>query len=368
MSRAKRPGRVLIVTGRSGGHIFPAVSVLERICAETGTGEAILVLPDRAVLPPGNKDCAGRRSVNLPYPPPGLRKALGRLAILVYLPAIVLKSLFILLYFRPAVVAGFGSICSVPMVFLAHLFGIRTLIHEQNVIPGKASLFLAGFADKIAVSFSGSGKYLGAASGKAVLTGNPLRSGLRKVNRKEALEFFGLTAGKFTVLVTGGSQGSSRINDSFVRAVKLLKEPQKLQVVHLTGGRDFARIKEAYRGCGAEARVFEFLSAMEYAYSAADLIISRAGAITVSEIIYYGLPAILVPYPFAGRHQDANAEVLKQAGGASVIDDRLVSAELLRAELERAAASGPRNAGYPALTGNEACSLVAEEIIDLTCR
>jgi len=368
MSKGRRPGRVLIVTGRSGGHIFPAVSVLERICAESGAGEVILVLPDRAVLPPGNKGCAIRRSVTLPYPPPGLRKALGRFAILVYLPAIVFKSLFILLYFRPAVVAGFGSICSVPMVFFAHLCGVRTLIHEQNVIPGKASLFLSGFADKIAVSFSGTGKYLGAASGKAVLTGNPLRGGLRRVDKKEALDFFGLAAGKFTVLVTGGSQGSSRINDSFVRAVKLLKEPQKLQVVHLTGSGDFARIKEAYRGCGAEARVFEFLSAMEYAYSAADLIISRAGAITVSEIIYYGLPAILVPYPFAGRHQDANAEVLKQSGAAVVIDDRRISPELLLAELERAVVSGARRAGYPDVAGSGACSLLAEEIIDLTCR
>ncbi|MFZ2384888.1 MAG: UDP-N-acetylglucosamine--N-acetylmuramyl-(pentapeptide) pyrophosphoryl-undecaprenol N-acetylglucosamine transferase [Candidatus Omnitrophota bacterium] len=367
MRRCGRPGRVVIVTGRSGGHIFPAVSAMERICSEIGAKEVMFVLPDRAMLPSEGKFCSGRRSVTLPYPPPELRKALGRFATLLYLPLITFKSLFILLCFRPAAVAGFGSICSVPMVFFAHLFGIRTLIHEQNVIPGKATLFLSRFADKVAVSFGGTKEYLGAASGRAVLTGNPLRGGLRKVDKKEARDFFGLSAEKFTVLVTGGSQGSSRINDSFVGAVKLLKEPGELQVVHLTGSGDFARVKESYRGCGAEARVFEFLSSMEYAYSAADLIISRAGAITVSEIVYYGLPAIIIPYPFAGRHQDANAGVLQQSGAAIVIDDRLVSAELLRAELERAVVSGPRTAAYTAVAGNEACRLVAEEIIDLTC-
>lgn len=368
MRKTVRRRRVLIVTGRSGGHIFPAVSILERICSVDGAAEAVIVIPDCAALPAAESGCPGRRSVTLPYPGPALRRVLQGYSVLLYLPLIFIKSLFFLLYFRPDAVAGFGSICSVPMVFLARLLGIGTLIHEQNVIPGKATLFLSRFADRIAVSFPATAGYLGEAGAKAVLTGNPLRSGLRRIDRKEALDFFGLDAGKFTVLVTGGSQGSSRINGCFVRAVKLLKEREKFQVVHLTGRNDYDPVKEAYAGCGGlDARVFEFFSSMEYAYSAADLIIARAGAMTVSEVIYYGIPAVIVPYPFAGAHQDANAAVLKQCLRARVVADSAVSAEFLRAELENAL-SRPREAGAGRGEDRDAAGLVAEEIISLTCR
>ncbi len=364
MSRG-RPRRVLIVTGRSGGHIFPAVSVIERLCSVGA--DTVMVLPERTALPSAESGRSCMRSVTLPYPPAAMRRILGGYAVLLYMPLIFLKSLFLLVCFRPDVVAGFGSVCSVPMVFLAHLLGVRTIIHEQNVIPGKANLFLSRFCDRIAVSFEGTAGRLGRAGSKAVLTGNPLRSGLRRVEKKEALAFFGLDARKFTVLVTGGSQGSSRINDCFARAVGLLAERDRLQIVHLTGRGDYSAVREAYAGCGAEARVFEFLASMEYAYSAADLIIARAGAMTVSEIIYYGIPAIIIPYPFAGRHQDANAGVLERSGLAEVIADEGVSPEALRAALEKAL-SGRAPRGSAPGAGVDAAGMLAEEIISLTCR
>ena len=362
-----RPRRVLAVTGSSGGHIFPAVSVIERLCAGVRVTEAVLVLPEKTALPSAEKKCAGLRSAALPYPPPALRRVLGGYAVLLYLPAVFLKSFFLLVYFRPDVVAGFGSVYSVPMILLARLLGIRTIIHEQNVIPGKANLFLSYLCDRIAVSFDGTIGRLGRAGVKAVLTGNPLRSGLRKVERAEAAAFLGMEARKFTVLVTGGSQGSSRINDSFVRAVSLLEARDKLQIIHLTGSKDYRAVKEAYAGCGADARVFEFLASMEYAYSAADLIISRAGAMTVSEIIYYGIPAVIIPYPFAGKHQDANAGVLKRSGLAEVIANVEVSPEALRGILEKALLGRGRSETASG-AGGDAAGLLAEEIISLTCR
>jgi UDP-N-acetylglucosamine--N-acetylmuramyl-(pentapeptide) pyrophosphoryl-undecaprenol N-acetylglucosamine transferase len=223
--------------------------------------------------------------------------------------------------FRPQVVVGFGSLASIPALLCAWGFRVPTLVHEQNVVPGRANLFLSAFVDKIAVSFPQSRPFFRAAGRKVVYTGNPLRRWLKAIDKSSARAFFHLQPSTFTVLVTGGSQGSQRINAVAQEALAQARQRAPLQVIHLTGQRDYQQIRKRYDAIMPDAVVVPFLGQMHYAYSAADLVIGRAGATTIAEIISFSLPAILIPYPFAHGHQEANARVLEKAGCALVVGD-----------------------------------------------
>jgi UDP-N-acetylglucosamine--N-acetylmuramyl-(pentapeptide) pyrophosphoryl-undecaprenol N-acetylglucosamine transferase len=191
--------------------------------------------------------------------------------------------------FRPDIVIGFGTIDCLPLLLLAWIFRVKTLIHEQNVLPGRANRLLARFSDRIAISFEETREHLAAYEKKIVLTGNPIRKELEKIDRLKALGFFGFKEDKFTILVMGGSLGSQRINAAFLKAASLLTDTSGLQVIHITGIKDCELIKARYKDLNIESRVFGFLNSMQYAYSACDLVISRAGATSVTEIMFFGL-------------------------------------------------------------------------------
>jgi len=227
------------------------------------------------------------------------------------------------------VVVGFGSIASIPAVIFAWFSRARTAIHEQNVMPGLANRLLAWFSDKIALSFGKTRDYFRAFDSKIVVTGNPVRRGLTRIDKNESLRFFGFKSGKATLLVMGGSQGSHSINLGVIKAVSGLAAKDRLQIIHLAGARDLKFAEEAYKGSGIDVRLFSFLEAMAYAYSASDFAISRAGATTVTELAYFSLPAILIPYPYAAEHQAANAGVLKEQGCAYVIGDSQLDGDTL---------------------------------------
>ncbi|HTZ10883.1 MAG TPA: UDP-N-acetylglucosamine--N-acetylmuramyl-(pentapeptide) pyrophosphoryl-undecaprenol N-acetylglucosamine transferase, partial [Candidatus Margulisiibacteriota bacterium] len=240
-----------------------------------------------------------------------------------------LQSLFILFEFRPDIVVGFGTLASVPMVFFAWLFRMKIIIHEQNVIPGKANRLMVKLADKIAISFPKTTEFLRREGKKIVLTGNPLRQELKPLNKKAALDFFRLKEGRFTILVTGGSQGSHNINMAFFKTVVAMPDKNKLQVIHLSGAGDYAMLKESYQDCGLDVRIMDFFQQMQYAYSASDLAICRSGAATISELVNFRLPAIIIPYPFAHRHQLANSALLSDAGSAIVLEEEELSVKSL---------------------------------------
>lgn len=324
--------RVLTVTGASGGHIYPALAFLERFALEKGENIALLVLPSRSI-----KADFSSCKYPLRYISSGrVRFSFDRKSILALLNFLKggLESFSILLKFRPDIVVGFGSIDSIPLVMLAWFFRIKTIIHEQNLMPGKANRFLSRFADKVAFSYSGSGKYFGLSESKAIFTGNPIRCGLKKIGRQEALNFFDLKKDKFTILVMGGSQGSERINATILEAAGMIKNKEDLQVIHLFGKQDYSAAVGAYEKLGIKARAYGFFEKMEFAYSAADLTITRAGATTISELIYYKLPAIISPYPYAYKHQSENAKILEAAGCGVIIKDDELTAECLRRKVE----------------------------------
>ncbi|MFH0941327.1 MAG: UDP-N-acetylglucosamine--N-acetylmuramyl-(pentapeptide) pyrophosphoryl-undecaprenol N-acetylglucosamine transferase [Candidatus Omnitrophota bacterium] len=242
---------------------------------------------------------------------------------------LVIATLKLMFDVRPDIVFGFGGYFCVPFLILAKILGKKTLFHEQNVVPGRANRFLAAWVDRIAISFPGTEKYFKDHRKKICLTRYPLRKNMRVVPKEEALRFFGFETGFFTVLVVGGSQGASRLNNVFIEAIKVSNNSHRLQVIHLAGRVNAAVVKETYCHLNVKSKVFDFLSDMEYAYSAADLAVSRSGAGCVIEIMRFGLPSILVPYPFAGAHQVENARVLADKGGAIMVEDHRLTPELI---------------------------------------
>lgn len=333
----KRIKKILAVSGSSGGHIFPALGLLDVLKERFPDFPALLVLPEKNIIRRGAEADYRIRYIAIE----NLRFTLdfkNLLAMLNFLKG-SLQTLWIIFKFRPQIVIAFGSLHCLPAVIWAKAFGIKCVIHEQNVIPGRANRFLAFFADKIAISFARSGDYFKKYRGKIVHTGSPLRKKLILVGKPEALDFFGFKKDKFTVLVLGGSQGSRSVNRGFIRAAFASTLLERMQIIHICGPADFALSAERYRNLSTDYKLFGFCDSMQYAYSAADLVISRAGATTISEIIFYKIPAILIPYPFAYSHQMENAAVLQSLGTAVIIKDEEMESDALRNKLEELIAS-----------------------------
>ncbi|MEW6101424.1 MAG: undecaprenyldiphospho-muramoylpentapeptide beta-N-acetylglucosaminyltransferase [Candidatus Omnitrophota bacterium] len=325
--------RVLIATGSSGGHIFPALSLFEALKSKDAKIELRLVLPQRAKLSyalfPDFKEIR-----YISTAPLKLKADTQNLFALFRFLKGALQSLNILLEFNPDVVVGFGTLDCLAIIFFSWLFRIKTLIHEQNVLPGRANMFLSRFCDKIAVSFPETKKYFNVSPEKIVHTGNPLRRELQGIDRQSALRFFGLNEGLFTILVMGGSQGSASINRIIPQALSMLEAHAHLQVIHLTGQKDYDKTMNFYSGLKITVSLSTFLEKMHYAYSASDIAVSRAGATTIAELMHFRVPSILIPYPFAYKHQSLNATVLKEHNAAVIIEEERLKPENFKETLE----------------------------------
>lgn len=314
--------KVMVVAGSSGGHILPAVG----FCQESKER-----LKDSVIL---NFVTTGNHAIEgwIPseFNPVFLKISKSPFGLL----KLIFFSFYLMLTARPDVVFGFGGYISVPFVVLARLSGKKTLIHEQNVVPGRANRFLSGWADKIAISFAATQRYFKQRK-NVFLAHYPLRKSLNPVDKTEALRFFGFSGqGLVTILAMGGSQGAHKINEIFLESLKNNKNLEKLQVIHLTGRTDFSIVQETYNGLPLKSKVFAFLPEMNYAYSAADLVISRSGAGSVIEIMRFGLPSILIPYPHAGAHQLENARVLAEKGASILLEEDKATPGLLSGLLD----------------------------------
>ncbi len=358
--------KVLVVAGSSGGHIFPALALLEHLKQNYSRADTRLVLPKSNV----KKDIETLGFKTAYVDSVSIEAKIDSrnlLAIFKFLKG-TWQSLIILLRFEPDVVVGFGSITSIPLVMFSWLMRLKVVLHEQNVVPGQANRFLSKFCDRIAVSFDQTREYLKDCPNKIVFTGNPLRRNLVRVDKTKCREFFILEENKFTILVMGGSQGSLRINHGFLKALAALPGRKNLQVIHLAGSHDEAKLNQEYSGLEVKARIFPFLNEMEYALSLADLAVCRAGATSIQELIHYRLPAILLPYPFAYQHQMANAKVLSAIGAAAILEDKELDSDKLRVILGEIL-SDPRSLekmrrGYDSLKQVEAAKQLAGLVMD----
>lgn len=325
--------KVLITAGGSGGHIFPAIALARRL-KEKNDGIEIMFLGskkelDRRIFEKERFRFSLISSNKLPY---GIS-----IAIIPFLARLffdIVKTLFIIAAYRPGLVVGFGGYVSFPGILTARMFGIPTLVHEQNVVPGRANRVLFRLADKVALSFERTKKYLETDIGKkVVLTGNPIRQEILKDDRMMGIRRFGLEASKFTILVIGGSQGAHAINEKFIKAVCLIDEGARssMQVIHITGIKDYEWAVKEYSMAGRpDHRVYSFIDRIEEAYSAADLVVTRAGASAIFEIAAFGRAMILVPYPFAMSHQSENAREFSANNAAIEIEEKDLSGEVFK--------------------------------------
>jgi UDP-N-acetylglucosamine--N-acetylmuramyl-(pentapeptide) pyrophosphoryl-undecaprenol N-acetylglucosamine transferase len=358
--------KVLLVTGSSGGHVFPALALMDRL--KVSDAEVLMVLP-------GNKNSDNKilveseqvkyiHAANLGFNL-GSKNINGAYFFLIG----AWEGLRTIIKFKPDVVVGFGSLHTIALLFWAWLFRVKTVIHEQNVIPGRANRLLARLVDKVAVSFAQTGDYLNISREKIILTGNPIRKDLVRLSRKEALDFFSFKEGKFNILITGGSQGSHKLNTVCFDALSGCREKNDLQLVHISGAQDFTLLKQSYAQAGLRHKIFDFFSDMQYAYSMADLVICRAGATTIAELQRFNLPALLIPYPFAYAHQLSNARVLEESGAALTIMDEELSAEKLidriREFMENPQKLEAMRKAYAQTRVLDAVGLLAHEVLSL---
>jgi UDP-N-acetylglucosamine--N-acetylmuramyl-(pentapeptide) pyrophosphoryl-undecaprenol N-acetylglucosamine transferase len=323
---------LMVAGGGTGGHIYPAIAI----------AKAYLARGNRRVVFVGTEYGLEKKLVPAAgYPLEFVRvgglkgKSVGQtLKNLARLPLGFLDAWRLVSRHRPVAVIGVGGYASGPVVMIAALRGIPTLIHEANAFPGLTNRILGRVVRTIAVGFP---KAIEQFRGKGVTTGNPVRA-----------EFFEAAARprargeRVRLLIFGGSQGSKILNDTMVAALPHLAASRgRLEIVHQTGPANLEAVKAAYAASPfADARVVAYLDPMADEMAAADLVISRAGAMTVGELAAVGRPAILVPFAAAtNNHQEFNARALESAGGAVVITERELTPERLAGAIAELASS-----------------------------
>lgn len=222
--------------------------------------------------------------------------------------------------FDPHAVVGTGGYVAAPTIRAAHKLGKRIFIQEQNSIPGLATRSVARFAELIFIAYESAGEYFD--KSRCVLSGNPIRPGITDRDRSAAISTFGLASERKTVLVLGGSGGASSINNMILELIETDFFPAGWQLLWQTGNRDFERLRAEVGERKMNMEMRAFIDDIPSAYACADLVVSRAGAMALSEITAAGLPSILIPYPHAtGNHQLLNARSVEEAGAAIVVEE-----------------------------------------------
>jgi UDP-N-acetylglucosamine--N-acetylmuramyl-(pentapeptide) pyrophosphoryl-undecaprenol N-acetylglucosamine transferase len=312
----------MISGGGTGGHIFPAVAIANAIREREPHAEFLFVGAE-GKMEMEKVPAAGYRIEGLPIRGFQRHAMWKNIALPWRLLRSMLKARRLVRTFKPDVAVGVGGYASGPLLAAAQRMGVPTLVQEQNSFPGRTNLYLAKHVDRICVAHAGMEKYF--PPGKILLTGNPVRQEVVRLagKRPRGLEQFGLREGAPIVFVTGGSLGARGINLGIEAALPMLKRAG-IQVVWQTGTPFHAQACRAVEELGyTDCRVHEFIQRMDHAYAVADLVVSRAGAISVSEISLVGLPSVLVPLPTAAEnHQTHNARTLSDRGAAVLVADK----------------------------------------------
>ena len=319
--------RFIISGGGTGGHIFPAVAIANQIKAREPEAE-ILFVGAEGKMEMEKVPAAGYKIVGLKIQGIKRSMSISNLMVPFKLIGALRDASRIIKDFKPDAVIGVGGYASGAVLFSAAQKGIPTLIQEQNSFPGITNRILSRRVKRICVAYEGMERFFPAA--KIVLTGNPVRSEIVAPSsaRNEAFEFFELDGGRFTVLVVGGSLGARSVNNAMASCVRKLVE-NGIQVLWQTGKGNAEQAREAVQNLGAGVKVHEFIARMDLAYAVADLVVSRAGAIAVSELCLVKKPCILVPFPFAAEdHQTSNAKSLSDNGAAVLLRDDVVKDKL----------------------------------------
>ena len=323
--------RVIISGGGTGGHIFPAVSIANAI-REKRPDAKILFVGAEGRMEMQRVPAAGYEIKGLPVAGFNRKQLWKNVSVLLKLFKSRNLAKKIVKDFRPMVAVGVGGYASGPTLNVAQKMGIPTLIQEQNSYAGVTNKLLAKEAKRICVAYDGMERFFPA--DRIILTGNPVRQNLlnAKMSKKEALENLGLDPDKHTVLIVGGSLGARALNESVLSKISLIRQQNNIQFIWQTGKYYSKEIQERLAALKQpdNLRVTDFISDMNVAYAAADLVVSRAGAGSISEFCLLGKPVILVPSPnVAEDHQTKNAMALVQKDAALFTTDAEAQQTLL---------------------------------------
>lgn len=312
-----KPLRVIISGGGTGGHIFPAVAIAKAL-QKANPATEILFVGAKGRMEMDKVPAAGFKIVGLDIS--GIQRKFDLKNFL--LPYKLVKSLWqahkVLKEFKPDIVIGVGGYASAPTLYMAGQMDIPSIIQEQNNYAGLTNKLLAKRVTAICVAFSGMEAYFPAK--KIVVTGNPVREDLLNIDGKkpDALKHFGLSENKKTLLIIGGSLGARTINTAIYEGLPLLQE-QGVQIIWQTGKYFYEKAQDKN---SSTIKVYDFIHRMDLAYAAADVVVSRAGALSIAELCLTAKPCILVPSPnVAEDHQTKNAMALVNQGAAKLVKD-----------------------------------------------
>ncbi len=338
--------KIVVAAGGTGGHLYPAVTLAKAfmqfesdtqiLFIGTASGIEAKLVPEYGFA----FACISAKG----YVGKGLvKKAFALLLVAVGF----FQSLCLLIRFSPQLVIGIGGYAAFPVLLAALTLKTKRVILEPNVVPGLSNRLLASYVDLVVIAFEESRAYF--QTEKIRCLGSPVRQEILQASRTSS------DRAMKTLLVLGGSQGSHAINRAMIGALPRLLS-QSLRVIHQTGSKDFDEVAAAYDRVGLSGQVSPFISEMAEAYAAADLVVCRAGAGTLSELAAVGKPSLLIPFPYAGGHQEKNAACFVSAGAAEMIKDQELDGPVLAERIllllldpERLATMGDaaRRRGHP---------------------
>lgn len=364
--------KVLIAAGGSGGHIFPAISLAEEL--EKRASTAIIFAASKRSIDQKILEKAKFKKYFFSINPMPYRIGLRFLRFGYNCIIDFFKSLWVLFVEQPAIVVGFGGYTSGMIVLLARFFNVRTVIHEQNIFPGRANVMLDRIVTSVAVTFDESVRYF--KNKNIVVTGNPLRKSLITCDKKTSFEKLGSKDKSFfTLLVIGGSQGARSLNNLVVDSILKLDKGilEKLQIVHIAGADNCDFVSKTYNDNNINASTFSFVENIHDAYNVADLVISRSGSAAIFEIALYAKPMILIPYPHKKNSQRLNAKYFSDRNAAICLEEENIKDNKLRdiirrlvldkSELQKLSESAKRlaNPNADKLLANEVLRLIKNE-------
>ncbi|MBL7995962.1 undecaprenyldiphospho-muramoylpentapeptide beta-N-acetylglucosaminyltransferase [bacterium] len=312
--------RVIIAAGGTGGHVFPALALGEEIRDQMPDAEILFIgtnrgLEDRVIPQAGFrlKTIVMSGLIRSFSPKDTMQNILMPFKLFFGM----IQSYSILRNYKPDLVIGCGGYVTAPVVWLAAKMGTKILLQEQNSRPGRTTQFLSKYADEVHLAYEDAARFF-KLTGKLKVSGNPIRKGLLKIDRQEAARFFEIHPNNKTLLVVGGSLGAHSINLALLDIIDELIHLNDINVLWQSGKNDYDGIVSKVRH--DHVKVLKFIDNMSAAYSCADLVLCRAGAMTLSEITAIGIPAVLVPYPHAAdNHQEYNANSLADRNAAVMI-------------------------------------------------
>lgn len=322
--------KVVISAGGTGGHIYPAVAIIEELKKRDENVQILYIGSKKGMeselIPNLNIEYKGIDVMGLP------RKINTKF----------FKSIFVLFKglsqakkiiknFKPDVVIGTGGFVTGPVLYKAHKLGIYTIFHEQNSYPGITNRILSKYVDAMGITFEDSKKFF-KNNNRCVVTGNPIRNRFKNLDRKKSFEYFKLKENTKVVFSFGGSNGSEDLNSSMIGVIEKLNGNEKISVIHVTGKSHYEEFisKLSHIEINDNIKILPYLTEMDMAYGACDLVITSSGAITLAEISMIKLASILIPKAYVTEnHQEFNAREYEKVGASSIILEKDLNSDLL---------------------------------------